>query len=213
VLITAAAADLFAAPAPPPATPLTADQRRLALQVLNDEVRQCTRCPALVANRTQTVFGIGPLDPELCFVGEAPGADEDRRGEPFVGAAGQLLNKIIAACKFRRDDVAIVNTLKCRPPANRQPQPDELAHCRPFLERQLELLRPRYLCALGLVAAQWLTGSTLGIGRLRGRFYDYRGIPLICTYHPAYLLRNEAAKRDVWEDLKKLLARMGRPVT
>ena len=204
--------DLFA-PAAPTEPRLTLDQKKQALQVLAGEVAQCTRCPALVQNRTQTVFGVGNPGAELCFVGEAPGGEEDRQGEPFVGPAGQLLNTIITnGLKMRRQDVYICNVLKCRPPGNRTPLPDEVGNCRPFLERQLAIIRPKYLCALGAPAAQWLTGTTLTIGKLRGRFYDYRGIPVICTYHPAYLLRTPSAKRDVWEDLKKLLARMGRPV-
>jgi DNA polymerase len=208
----AAASDLFAQ-APQPLPERSPDEKRLALLVLDREVQACTRCSALVQNRTQTVFGVGNPSAELCFVGEAPGVEEDRQGEPFVGPAGQLLNAIITkGLKMRREDVYICNVLKCRPPNNRTPLPDEVANCRHFLEQQLAVIRPKYLCALGAPAAQWLTGTTLSIGRLRGRFYEYHGIPVLCTYHPAYLLRNPAAKRDVWDDLKKLLARMGRPV-
>lgn len=207
-----AAVDLFA-PAAPSEPELSLEDKKRALHLLGEEVCSCTRCPALVQNRTQTVFGVGSPSAELCFVGEAPGADEDRQGEPFVGPAGQLLNSIITkGLKMRREDVYICNVLKCRPPGNRTPLPDEVGNCRSFLERQLSIIRPKYICALGAPAAQWLTGTTNSIGKLRGRFYDYRGIPVICTYHPAYLLRTPSAKRDVWEDLKKLLARMGRPV-
>jgi DNA polymerase len=190
----------------------SAEDRRQALAVLTQQVASCTRCSELARLRTQTVFGVGPIDPELCFVGEAPGADEDARGEPFVGPAGQLLNRIIAACGMQRQEVYICNIIKCRPPGNRLPLADEAAHCRDYLERQLELIRPRYLCALGACAAQNLLQSTLPIGRLRGRFHDYRGIPVLCTYHPAYLLRSPEKKKDVWDDMKRLLARMGRQV-
>src|SRR5436305_5471156 len=138
--------------------------------------------------------------------------DEDAEGEPFVGAAGQLLNRILAACGLKREDVYICNILRCRPPGNRQPLPHEAGNCREYLEKQLELVRPKFICALGACAAQNLLNSTLSIGRLRGRFQDYKGIPVLCTYHPAYLLRNPAAKKDVWDDMKKLLARMGRAV-
>jgi DNA polymerase len=204
---------LFSADEPASATAaLTLDQRKEALAALARRVAQCTRCAALAATRTQTVFGVGALDPELCFVGEAPGADEDRQGEPFVGRAGQLLDRIIAACGMKRQDVYICNVLRCRPPGNRLPQADEAANCREYLEQTLDLVRPKFICCLGACAAQNLLGSTLSVGKLRSRFHDYRGIPVAVTYHPAYLLRNEAAKKDVWEDMKKLLARMGRPV-
>jgi len=162
--------------------------------------------------RTQTVFGVGKLDAELCFVGEAPGADEDAQGEPFVGAAGQLLNRIIVACGMKREEVYICNIIKCRPPGNRTPLPDEAANCREYLEKQLELLRPKFICALGACAAQNLLDTKVSVGKLRGQFLDFRGIPVICTYHPAYLLRSPDKKKDVWEDMKKLMERMGRPV-
>ena len=201
------------------AEPATAGQpvldpaaKRRELQVLEEQVSGCTRCPELAATRTQTVFGVGSPDAELCFLGEAPGADEDAQGEPFVGAAGQLLNRIIAACGMKREEVYICNVLKCRPPGNRAPLPNEVANCKGYLERQLELIRPKFICALGAVAAQNLLNTTLSIGKLRGRFQDYQGIPVLCTYHPAYLLRNPASKRDVWEDMKLLLSRMGRPI-
>lgn len=192
----------------------TLDQRRTELQVLADQVRACVKCPELVASRTQTVFGVGPPGVELCLVGEAPGADEDAQGEPFVGAAGQLLNRILAACNLKREEVYICNTIKCRPPGNRTPLPNETANCRGYLESQIELVRPKFICALGTSAAQSLLGTTEALGKLRGRFHSFRGIPVLCTYHPAYLLphRNPGKKRDVWEDMKMLLARMGRPV-
>jgi len=193
---------------------LTIEQRKQALKVLVENVCQCARCPELASARTQTVFGVGQVGADLCFVGEAPGADEDAQGEPFVGAAGQLLNNIIAACKMKREQVYICNIIKCRPPGNRTPLPNEAANCREFLERQLELIQPKFICALGSTAAKYLLNTTQGIGQLRGRFHDYRGIPVMCTYHPAYLLphRSPGKKKDVWEDMKMLLARMGRPV-
>jgi uracil-DNA glycosylase len=187
-----------------------ADTSKLpALEVLRREVAACVRCPHLAAARTQTVFGVGNERPRLCFLGEAPGADEDRQGEPFVGRAGQLLTKIIEACTLRREDVYILNVLKCRPPDNRPPEPDEVANCRGYFERQLEILRPEFICCLGSTAAKALLRSEQTIGRLRGRFHEYQGAAVICTYHPSYLLRNPAAKRDVWEDMKTLMRRMG----
>jgi uracil-DNA glycosylase family 4 len=192
--------------------PADLDQRRHELTVLADQVKGCTRCAELASTRTQTVFGVGALGAELCFIGEAPGADEDAQGEPFVGAAGQLLNRIIAACGMKREEVYICNILKCRPPGNRQPLPDEAAHCREHLDRQLELVRPKYICCLGATAAQNLLNTTQSIGKMRGRFLEYRNIPVLCTYHPAYLLRSPEKKKDVWEDMKRLLAHMGRPV-
>jgi DNA polymerase len=197
-----------------PAASLTLEERRQALTVLAQQVSGCRRCPELVATRTQTVFADGQAGAELCFVGEAPGADEDAQGKPFVGAAGQLLNRILAACGLKREDVYICNILKCRPPGNRTPLPDEAAHCREYLDRQLELVKPRFICALGGCAAQNLLNTKAPLGKLRGRFHDYCGIPVLCTYHPAYLLphRSPEKKKDVWEDMKLLMARMGRPV-
>lgn len=191
---------------------LDLDQRRVELQVLAKKVAGCTLCGELASTRTQTVFGVGQPGVELCFIGEAPGADEDAQGEPFVGAAGQLLNKIIAACGMKREEVYICNILRCRPPGNRTPNEKEAGNCRPFLEKQLELVAPKYICALGACAAQNLLGTTLSIGKLRGALQSYKGIPVLCTYHPAYLLRNPPAKKDVWEDMQKLMAHMGRPV-
>jgi DNA polymerase len=196
----------------PPADELSPDDRRRELKVLSESVAACTRCSDLVRNRTHTVFGVGPIDVELCLIGEGPGQEEDRRGEPFVGAAGQLLNRIIAACGFQREEVYICNIVKCQPPRNRQPLPDEAANCRAFLDRQLDLVRPKFICALGATAVQNLLGTSMGITRLRGSFQEYRGIPVMCTFHPAYLLRTPEKKREVWEDMKKLLQRMGRPI-
>jgi DNA polymerase len=197
-----------------PLTTPAAEDRRRALKLLAQEVSACCKCAELVSNRTQTVFGDGGPGVDLCFVGEAPGADEDAQGLPFVGAAGQLLNRIIAACGFQRHEVYICNIIKCRPPGNRTPLPNEAANCRSFLDRQLELVQPRFICALGGCAAQNLLSSNLALGKLRGKFHDYKGIPVLCTYHPAYLLphRNPDKKKDVWEDMKMLLARMGRPI-
>jgi DNA polymerase len=189
--------------------PLPADQRVAALAVIRQEVAACTNCQHLAGTRTQTVFGVGNPNTRLCFVGEAPGADEDAQGIPFVGRAGQLLTKIIEACTLSRDEVYILNVLKCRPPGNRTPEPDEIAHCRGYLDRQLEIIRPEFICCLGAVAARTVLDSQQSIGQLRGKFHSYRGIPVICTYHPSYLLRNPAAKRDVWEDMKVLMRRMG----
>jgi DNA polymerase len=191
---------------------LDPDQRRQALHVLAGQVAGCTRCAQLASTRTQTVFGVGRIDPEICFIGEAPGADEDALGEPFVGAAGQLLNRIIAACGMKREEVYICNILRCRPPGNRLPLPNEAANCREYLDKTLDLVQPKFICCLGACAAQNLLHTTLSASRLRRRFHDYRGVPVLVTYHPAYLLRNPAAKREVWDDMKMLLARMGRPV-
>ncbi len=190
-------------------TPARDDERVLALSELAARVAQCTRCPELVRYRTQTVFGVGNPYARLVFVGEAPGEDEDRQGEPFVGAAGQLLNRILAACGMRRQDVYIMNILRCRPPGNRTPLPEEAENCREFLEGQLEIIRPEFICCLGACAAQNLLQTRAPIGKLRGRVHRYRGAQVICTYHPAYLLRNPAAKKDCWEDMKLLMAEMG----
>jgi DNA polymerase len=204
---------LFTAAAAADRLPSDAEQRRHALTLLAQQVATCTRCPQLASTRTQTVFGVGPIDPELCFVGEAPGADEDRLGEPFVGVAGQLLTRIIVAMGLKREEVFICNILRCRPPGNRTPLPDEAEHCREWLEKTLEMVRPRFICALGNTPARDLLGIVEPrITRLRGRFFDYRGIPVMLTFHPSYLLRNPAAKKDVWDDMKTLLARMGRPI-
>ena len=173
------------------------------------QVKACRRCPDIVGFRHQTVFGSGPLDATVCFMGEAPGADEDRLGEPFVGKAGQLLTKIIAAMKLSRDEVYILNALKCRPPQNRTPVPEEIDNCRPYVEAQLDLLKPKYIVCLGAVAVRSILQSTLSIGRLRGRFHEYRGAKVVVTYHPSYLLRNESAKRMVWEDMQMLMREMG----
>ncbi len=182
---------------------------RQELDIVRQEVAACTLCEELAGTRTQTVFGVGNPQARLCFLGEAPGADEDRQGEPFVGRAGQLLTKIIEACTLTRQDVYILNVLKCRPPGNRNPLPHEVSNCRGFLDRQLSLIRPEYICCLGTIAAHTLLETDVPISRMRGKFFDYRGIPVMCTYHPAYLLRNPAAKKDVWEDMKVLMRKLG----
>ncbi len=196
----------------PPSDPLA--ERSRELTVLANEVAKCDRCGDLFSTRTQTVFGVGPIDPDVAFVGEAPGADEDRVGEPFVGKAGQLLTRIITGSGFKREEVYIFNTLKCRPPGNRTPTPEECANCRPFFERQFDLIRPKHLVALGGTAAKALLQTSTGITRLRGKVYEFRGVPLICTFHPSALLRDDSGnmKRDVWEDMKLLLRTMGRPI-
>jgi DNA polymerase len=191
---------------------LPLEERGKALETICARVAKCTRCPELAATRRHTVFGVGRVGPEICFVGEAPGADEDAQGEPFVGAAGQLLNRIITACGMKREEVYICNIIKCRPPGNRLPLASEAANCREYLEGQIELVGTKLICALGACAAQNLLGTTLAIGKLRGQFHNYRGVPVLCTYHPAYLLRSPDKKRDVWEDMKKVLQRLGRPV-
>ena len=186
-----------------------AASRVSALEILRTEVAGCRACVHLAETRTNTVFGSGNPAARLCFLGEAPGADEDASGEPFVGRAGQLLTKIIEACTLSRDDVYILNVLKCRPPENRRPEPEEVANCRGYFERQIEAIRPEFICCLGTSAAQSLLRTEETIGKLRGRWFDYGPATVICTYHPSYLLRNPAAKRDVWDDMQRLITRMG----
>jgi DNA polymerase len=207
----------------PPASPTTPGLRMLPytspclgreerlelLGRMKKEAAGCLACQELVRNRTQTVFGVGNVMPRVVFFGEAPGADEDRQGEPFVGRAGQLLTKIIEACSFKREDVYILNVLKCRPPDNRPPEPGETANCRHYFERQFDALQPEYIACVGASPAQALLETTLSIGKLRGRFHEYRGSKVVCTYHPAYLLRNPDAKKYVWEDMQMMLRDMG----
>jgi uracil-DNA glycosylase len=192
-----------------------------ALAVVNERVRACTKCPHLACSRTQTVFGVGNPDAEIMFVGEAPGADEDAQGEPFVGRAGQLLTKIIRAMGFAREEVYIANILKCRPdmPAgsfgNRAPTPAEMQTCRPFLLEQIDIIQPNVLVALGAVAVEGLLGARGTMRELRGRWNSFNGTPLMITYHPAYLLRNQspAEKRKVWEDMLQVLERLDKSVS
>jgi uracil-DNA glycosylase len=171
---------------------------------ISDELTGCTRC-RLHSGRTNLVFGEGSAKSGLVFVGEGPGFDEDRQGRPFVGRAGKLLDKMIFAIGFDRNEVYICNVVKCRPPENRTPQPDETAACSPFLFRQIEAVSPKVICALGLSASQALLGSTRPISQLRGKVQFWRGIPLICTYHPAYLLRSPSQKAAAWQDLKEVI--------
>jgi DNA polymerase len=181
-----------------------------ALAAVRAELGECTRCK-LAKGRQTIVFGVGSPQAPLVFVGEAPGAEEDRRGEPFVGEAGQLLDKMIAAMGWLRGDVYIANVIKCRPPGNRDPEPDEIAACEPFLHKQLGAIRPRLLVALGKFAAQWLCGKPgAPISALRGRFHEYQGIPVMPTFHPAYLLRQPGQKRVVWEDLQLVMKELER---
>jgi uracil-DNA glycosylase family 4 len=182
--------------------------RTSGLDAVREMLGDCKRCP-LHRTRHSLVFGEGNPDADLVFVGEAPGADEDAQGRPFVGRAGQLLTKIIVAMGFKREDVYICNILKCRPPGNRNPQPGEIAPCEPFLIKQLEAIRPRVICALGTFAAHTLLKSEAPISVLRGRFHSYQGIPLMPTYHPAYLLRNPGAKKQVWEDVQMIMKTLG----
>jgi DNA polymerase len=179
------------------------------LAVLREEIGDCQRCK-LAPSRKNLVYGVGNPDADLVFVGEAPGADEDAQGEPFVGKAGQLLTKMIEAMGYSRADVYICNVLKCRPPGNRNPEPDEVASCEPFLKRQLAAIRPRMIVALGKFAAQCLLRDDTPITRLRGGFRSYEGIPLMPTLHPAYLLRDPSKKKLAWEDLKAVNAALAR---
>lgn len=213
---TAATVDAPAAPrpAPPPAAaPTLAFPSELgatrSLEDLRAYIGDCRRC-RLASHRTQIVFGVGNPRARLLFAGEAPGRDEDLRGEPFVGRAGQLLTDIITnGMKLRREDVYIANVIKCRPPDNRNPEPDEVACCEPFLLRQIELIRPQVIVALGKFAVQTLLRTREPITRLRGRWHDYHGVRLMPTFHPAYLLRNPADKRLVWQDIQQVMRELG----
>jgi uracil-DNA glycosylase family 4 len=202
-----------AAPAAlPPVTGLSLDERRSRLEVLGESVKSCTRC-GLSEARTQTVFARGNGSSGLCFVGEGPGADEDAQGFPFVGAAGQLLDKMITAMGIERDDVYVCNIVKCRPPKNRTPLPEEMSACIPYLNEQLSLVEPQVIVALGKTAVQGLFGTAESITRIRGRWRLYQArIPVMPTFHPAYLLRTPGAKREVWDDLQAVLKHMGRAV-
>jgi DNA polymerase len=175
-----------------------------ALTAIREDLGPCTRCKLHTLGRKQIVFGVGNPNADLMFVGEAPGADEDIQGEPFVGRAGQLLTKIIEAIGMKREDVYIANVIKCRPPGNRNPEPDEVDQCEPFLFRQIDSIKPKVIVALGKFAAQSLLRTSDPITRLRGREFKYRDAILMPTYHPAYLLRTPSAKRDVWEDMKRV---------
>ena len=196
-------------------------EKSAAFAELQKRALSCVKCPHLASSRKNVVFGVGSIDAQLMFVGEAPGADEDEQGEPFIGRAGQLLTKIIQATGLSRADVYIANILKCRPDTpgqsagNRKPTPDEMATCIPYLHEQIDLIRPKVLVALGATAVDGLLGKTLGITKLRGNWQTYRGTPLMPTYHPAYLLRNQAMseKRKVWEDMLQVMEKLGMPVS
>ncbi len=191
------------------------------LEPIRERVRACTKCAHLACSRTQTVFGVGNPDADLMFIGEAPGVDEDQQGEPFVGRAGQLLTRILKAMNFAREDVYIANILKCRPDTppgsfgNRPPTPTEMQTCRPYLVEQIKIIQPSVLVALGAVAVEGLLGMRGTMRELRGRWHTYNDIPLMITYHPAYLLRNQAPseKRKVWEDMLQVLERLEQPIT
>lgn len=191
-------------------TSLSEKERRIQiLEELKREMLACHKCP-LSKTRTNLVFGVGNSMANLMFVGEAPGRDEDLQGEPFVGRAGQLLTKIIEAIGLNRSDVYIANVLKCRPPGNRNPLPEEIVLCMPYLLKQIEIIQPKVLCALGTFAAQTLLSTKAPVGTLRGKFHDYKGIPMMVTFHPAYLLRNPNDKVKVWEDMKKVRDFLGK---
>jgi DNA polymerase len=201
--------------------PLDSKAKAAAFAALRERALACVKCPHLASSRKTVVFGVGSIDAQLMFVGEAPGADEDEQGEPFVGKAGQLLTKIIQATGLSRADVYIANILKCRPDTpgqsagNRKPTSDEMAMCIPYLHEQIDLIQPKVIVALGATAVEGLLGKTIGITKLRGGWKTYRGTPLMPTYHPAYLLRNQAMseKRKVWEDMLAVMEKLGMPAS
>ena len=201
--------------------PQSSLNKAAAFAALRERALACVKCPNLAAARQHVVFGVGSIDAQLMFVGEAPGADEDEQGEPFVGAAGQLLTKIILATGLSRADVYIANILKCRPDTpgqsagNRKPTPAEMATCIPYLHEQIDLIKPKVIVALGATAVEGLLGKTVGITKLRGHWQTYRGTPLMPTYHPAYLLRNQSLheKRNVWEDMLAAMEKLGMPIS
>jgi uracil-DNA glycosylase len=205
----------------PATAPLDPKEKAVAFAALRERALVCAKCPHLASSRKNVVFGVGSIDAQLMFVGEAPGADEDEQGEPFVGRAGQLLTKIIQATGLSRADVYIANILKCRPDTpgqsagNRKPTPDEMATCIPYLHEQIDLIRPKVLVALGATAVEGLLGKTIGITKLRGHWQTYRSTPLMPTYHPAYLLRNQAMseKRKVWEDMLAVMEKLEMPIS
>ena len=205
----------------PAISSVTPEAKAAAFAELRQRVMACVKCEHLASSRKNVVFGVGNIDAHLMFVGEAPGADEDAQGEPFVGKAGQLLTKIIQTMGLQRSDVYIANILKCRPDTpgesagNRKPTPEEMQTCIPFLHEQIDLIRPQVLVALGATAVEGLLGKTIGITKLRGNWQTYRGIPLMPTYHPAYLLRNQALseKRRVWEDMLQVMEKLGMAIS
>lgn len=187
--------------------PVTQD-KSAALKIIREDIGDCTRC-RLHKQRTNIVFGVGNINADIMFVGEGPGADEDEQGEPFVGRAGQLLNNMISAMGLKRSDVYIANVVKCRPPGNRTPERDECDTCGPFLLRQIEVIRPKVIVALGAVAAKYLLGINDSMANLRGRWYDVKGSRLAVTYHPAYLLRDPRQKKEAWKDLQMVMKHLG----
>ena len=198
------------APSPHPAG--SRADREWRLDQLRQRVAACVRCQELAASRSQTVFGVGNPEARIMMIGEAPGADEDAQGIPFVGQAGQLMDKIILASGLKREEVYICNVLRCRPPGNRKPSPTEAANCREYLDGQIAVIDPEFIICWGATAAQNLLATEETIGRLRGRFFQHGRAKVLCTYHPSYLLRNPAAKKDVWEDMKLFLKEAGLPV-
>jgi DNA polymerase len=206
---------------PPPRAPLSPEAKAAAFADLRQRALACVKCSHLAAARKNVVFGVGDINAQLMFVGEAPGADEDVEGEPFVGKAGQLLTKIIQAMGLDRSSVYIANILKCRPDTpgqtagNRKPTPEEMETCIPFLHEQIDLIQPKVIVALGGTAVEGLLGKTIGITKLRGNWRTYRSTPLMPTYHPAYLLRNQAnsEKRRVWEDMLQVMEKLGMPIS
>lgn len=211
-----------ASPSSKPSTPVIDDGRLPKLEALKKNILTCTRCPNLVSSRTQVVYGVGSPFAELMFVGEAPGEEEDLQGEPFVGRSGrEVLNKMIAAMEYTRDDLFIANVLKCRPDmpegesGNRKPKPAEMATCLPWLREQIALIKPKVLVTLGATAIEGLLGESVTMRDVRGKWLDYHGVPLMPTYHPAYILRNQtlAEKRKVWEDMLLVMEKLGRPIS
>jgi DNA polymerase len=213
--------EIFTTSTPSPATRLSSPDKAAAFAALRERALACVKCAHLASSRKNVAFGVGSIDAQLMFVGEAPGADEDEQGEPFVGKAGQLLTKIIQATGLSRADVYIANILKCRPDTpgqsagNRKPTSDEMATCIPYLHEQIDLIRPKVIVTLGATAVEGLLGKTLGITKLRGTWKTYRGTPLMPTYHPAYLLRNQAMseKRKVWEDMLAVMEKLEMPIS
>jgi DNA polymerase len=202
------------APAPVTPVPITVPEGDVdtALATVQANANACVLCADLATCRQNVVFGVGNTRTELMFVGEAPGADEDREGEPFVGRAGQLLTKMIQAMGYKRSEVYIANILKCRPPNNRPPLPEEMERCLPFLRQQIALIRPKVIVCLGATAVRGLLAVETSISRMRGNWYSFEGVEVMPTFHPAYLLRNPSAKREVWQDLQAVMARLGRTV-
>ena len=197
----------------PDGSKMSVKKKASELEIVSRRVAACTRCAELADTRTQTVFGVGSPDARLLFVGEAPGADEDKQGEPFVGRAGKLLTDIITnGCGMQREDIYICNVLRCRPPGNRNPTEEEAGNCREYLDHQIAIVNPEFIVCWGSVAARNLLATKTPIGKLRGEFHSYRDARVLCTYHPSYLLRNPSAKKLVWEDMKLLLKAMGLPI-